>query len=142
MWYIIVMKEGTKSLLVYSLIVYFVFTLFGEGLILPDTPSYALLTILILSLTIMISCPLLSFLTVKCKFPTFFLMTTILLVGISYLLELFMVGFFVEAYMFEGLDLGSMQISSFEMVPIFSIVLFSVLSSLLCSLYRELDKGS
>lgn len=52
-----------------------------------------------------------------------------------------MVGFFVESYVFGGLDLGSMQVSSFEMVPILSIVAFSVISSFLCALYRELDEA-
>ena len=133
------MKETLKSLLVYALIVYFVFSLFSQGIILPENPSYIALTILVLSFTVMISCPLLSFLTVKCKFPTFFLMTTLLLVGITYVLMLFMVGFFIETYNFEGLDLGNIQIAGFEVIPIISIVVFSVACSFLCSLFRELD---
>jgi hypothetical protein len=133
------MKETLKSLLVYSLVVYFVFSLFSEGILLPENPSYIVLTVLVLSFTIMVSCPLLSFLTVKCKFPTFFLMTTILLVGITYVLKLFMVGFFIETYMFEGLDFGGMQIKSFEVTPIVTIIAFSVVSSFICSLFRELD---
>lgn len=133
------MKETIKSLLVYALIVYFVFSLFSQGITLPENPSYIALTILVLSFTIMISYPLLSFLTVKCKFPTFFLMTTLLLVGITYVLKLFMVGFFIETYTFEGLDLGNIQIAVFEVIPIISIVAFSLACSFLCSLFRELD---
>jgi hypothetical protein len=138
------MKEGIKSLLVYSLIAFFVFSILNQAIILPENPSYILLTVLILTFTIMISCPILSFLTVKCKFPTFFLMTTLLLIGILYLLKLFMVGFYIDTYMFEGLDLGGMQIAPFEVVPLLSIALFSVVTSFICSLYRELDssKGS
>jgi hypothetical protein len=139
LWYIISMKETLKSLLVYALVVYFVFTLFAEGIVLPENPTYVLLTVLVLSFTVMISCPLLNFLTVKCKFPTFFLMTTLLLVGITYVLKLFMVGFFIESYTFEGLDLGSMRVESFEVVPIISIIAFSLVSSFICSVYRELD---
>lgn len=135
------MKEGLRSFFVYVLIVYFVLSLFGQGLMLPDSFSYLVLTIFLLALTVMVVCPLLSFLTVKCKFPTFFLMSTLLLTGITYLLELFMVGFFVEPYMFEGLDLGSMQISSFEMIPLLVIVVFALFSSFLCALYRELDRN-
>ena len=135
------MKETLKSLLVYALILYFVFGLFEQGIILPENPSYVVLTVLVLSFTIMISCPLLSFLTVKCKFPTFFLMTTLLLVGIMYVLKLFMVGFFIETYTFDGLDLGNIQIAGFEVIPIVSIVAFSVVSSFFCSLYRELDRN-
>jgi hypothetical protein len=135
------MKETLKSLLVYALIVYFVFTLFEQGIILPDSPSYLVLTVLVLSFTIMISCPLLSFLTVKCKFPTFFLMTTLLLVGIMYVLNLFMVGFFIEVYMFDGLDLGNMQIEAFEVIPIITMIVFSLVCSFVCSVYRELDSS-
>jgi hypothetical protein len=135
------MKETLKSLLVYALIVYFVFSLFEQGIILPDSPSYLVLTVLVLSFTIMISCPLLSFLTVKCKFPTFFLMTTLLLVGIMYVLNLFMVGFFIEVYMFDGLDLGNMQVEAFEVIPIITMIAFSLVCSFVCSVYRELDSS-
>jgi hypothetical protein len=108
------MKEVIKSLFVYSLILFFVFSFFSESIILPESASYLILTILILSFTVMISCPVLDFLTIKCNFLTFFLMTTLLLVGISYLLKLFMVGFYIESYMFAGLDLGELQISEFQ----------------------------
>jgi len=68
-------------------------------------------------------------------------MTTLLLVGIIYLLKLFMVGFFIESYVFEGLNLGGLQISEFEVTPIISIVFFSVFSSFLCSVYRALESS-
>jgi hypothetical protein len=56
-------------------------------------------------------------------------------------LKLFMVGFFIETYMFEGMNLGSMRVESFEVVPIISIIAFSLVSSFICSVYRELDAG-
>ncbi len=135
------MKEVLRSLFVYTLILFFVFNFFSKSLILPESSSYLILTVLILSFTVMISCPLLEFLTIKCNFLTFFLMTTLLLVGIVHLLKLFMVGFYIESYMFEGLNIGELQISEFEVTPIISIVFFSVLSSLLCSIYRVLDSS-
>lgn len=135
------MKEVLRSLFVYSLILFFVFSFFSESFILPGSASYLVLTVLILSFTVMISCPLLEFLTIKCNFLTFFLMTTLLLVGIIYLLKLFMVGFFIESYVFEGLNLGGLQISEFEVTPIISIVFFSVFSSFLCSVYRALESS-
>ena len=135
------MKEVLRSLFVYSLILFFVFSFFSESFILPESTSYLVLTVLILGFTVMISCPLLEFLTIKCNFLTFFLMTTLLLVGIIYLLKLFMVGFFIESYMFGGLNLGGVQISEFEVTPIISIVFFSVFSSFLCSVYRALDSS-
>jgi hypothetical protein len=135
------MKEGIRSLFVYSLILFFVFSFFSESLILPESVSYLILTILILSFTVMIACPVLNFLTIKCNFPTFFLMTTLLLVGIIYLLKLFMVGFYIKSYTFAGLDMGELQISEFEVTPIISILFFSVFSSFLCSIYKALDSS-
>ena len=133
------MKEVIRYIFVYSLILFFVFSFFADSFILPESSSYLILTILILSFTVMISCPLLSFLTIRCNFPTFFLMTALLLIGIIYLLKLFMVGFYIEAYTFQGLELGGLQISEFDVTPIISIVFFSVLSSFLCSIYKALD---
>jgi hypothetical protein len=52
-----------------------------------------------------------------------------------------MVGFYVEPYMFEGLRLGGLQISEFEVTGIISIVFFSVFSSFLCSIYKALDSS-
>ena len=135
------MKEVIKSLFVYSLILFFVFSFFSDSFILPTSASYLILTILVLSFTVMISCSVLNFLTIKCNFLTFFLMTTLLLVGIIYLLKLFMVGFYIETYMFKGLDFGGLQVSKFEVTPIISIILFSVFSSFLCSIYKALDSS-
>jgi len=134
------MKEGIKLFLVYSLIIYFVLSLFKEGIQLPDDNiTYLILTIFVLSLTVMMSCPLLSFLTIKCKLPTFFLMTTILLTGILYVLKIFMVDFYVNEFVFNGLELGSIQVKSFEVVPLLSIVISAVVCSFFCTIYRELD---
>ena len=133
------MKKSLKSLIVYVLISYFVLSLFNEGIKLPENFSYLILTLLIISFTIMIACPLLNFLTVKCKFPTFILMSTILLIGVFYGLKLFMIDFYIDQYTFEGVNLGFVQIESFEVVPIFSIGIFSFCISFLTTLYRELD---
>ena len=128
-----------KSVWVYGLIIYFILSLFNEGISLPENPNYLLITILVLSFTVMIACPLLSFLTIKCKFPTFFLMSTLLLVGIFYVLKMFMIDFYIDTYTFEGIELGTMQIRSFEVIPIISIVVVSLVCSFFCGIYRELD---
>lgn len=141
MCYIICMKNGIKSFLVYSLILYFVLNLFNEGIKLPQNATYLLLTIFVLSLTVMMACPLLSFLTVKCKFPTFFLMTSLLLVGMLYLMKIFMIDFYIETFRFEGMDLGSMQINSFDVIPILSISMSAIACAFVCSFYRELDSN-
>ena len=135
------MKKSLKSLIFYILAVYFVFSFFPEAVKLPDTFSYLVLTLLILSLTVTIACPLLNFLTIKCKFPTFFLMTTLLLVGVLYSLKLFMVDFFIDEFVFEGVNLGFVQIESFVVLPLVSIIILAFSSSFLCALYRELDSN-
>jgi hypothetical protein len=133
------MKKGLKSLLVYSLILYFVLGFFNDGIKLPENPAYLVITVLMLSLTVMISCPVLTFLTIKCKMPTFFLMTTLLLTGILYVLKLFMIDFYIDSYMFDGIEVGTMQINSFNVEPIITIITTAVASSFFCSVFRELD---
>lgn len=135
------MKETIKSILVYTLIMYFVLNIFSAGIKLPTNSTYLILTLLMLGFTVMISCPLLSFLAIKCKFPTFFLMTVLLLVGILYVLKIFMIDFYIESFNFDGLELGTMQIKSFEVIPIFSIIISSIVSAFTCSIYRELDSN-
>jgi hypothetical protein len=39
------------------------------------------------------------------------------------------------------MDLGNMRVESFEVIPIISIIVFSLVSSFICSVYRELDAG-
>ena len=133
------MKKSLKSLIVYILVINFVFTLFPEEVRLPQIFSYLVLTMLIVSFTIMIACPVLSFLTIKCKFPTFLLMSTLLLFGVIYSLKLFMIDFYIDQFLFEGLNLGFVQIESFDVLPIISIAILSFSISFLSSLYRELD---
>jgi hypothetical protein len=87
----------------------------------------------------MISGPLLKFLTVKTNFPTHFLMTSILLVGVFYLLKLFMTGFYINEYIFEGVAFGTIEIASFTVTPIITIIVVSLVSSLISSIYKELD---
>ena len=73
------------NLLKTLLISYFVFTLFEQAVKLPQKFIYLVLVLLILSFTVMIACPLLNFLTIKCKFPTFLLMSTLLPVSYTHL---------------------------------------------------------
>jgi hypothetical protein len=87
----------------------------------------------------MISGPLLKFLTVKANFPTHFLMTALLLVGVFFLLKLFMTGLYINAYTFEGVTLGTIEIASFTVTPVITIISVSVLSSFISSIYKELD---
>ncbi len=133
------MKKSIKSLLVYLLISYFVFTLFEQAVKLPQKFIYLVLVLVILSFTVMIACPLLNFLTIKCKFPTFLLMSTLLLVGVLYGLKLFMIDFYIEEFLFEGFNLGFIQIESFNVIPIFTISMLAFLVSLLSAFFKEMD---
>lgn len=133
------MKKSIKSLLVYLLISYFVFTLFEQAVKLPQKFIYLVLVLVILSFTVMIACPLLNFLTIKCKFPTFLLMSTLLLAGVLYGLKLFMIDFYIEEFLFEGFNLGFIQIESFNVIPIFTISMLAFLVSLLSAFFKEMD---
>lgn len=133
------MKKSLKSILVYLLISYTVLTVFQEGLQLPDNPLYLIAVLLIISLTLMIVCPLLNFLTVKCKFFPFLLMSLLLLVGVFYAFNMFMVGFLIETYTFKGYELGTLQVNKFEVIPVISMILYSFFISLFASIYKELD---
>ncbi len=135
------MRNTLRLFLVYSLILFVVMKIFEEGIIFPSGNIYMFATIIILALTLMVSPPLLHFLTIKSKFPTFFLMSFLLLVGVMYLLKTFMPDFYIETYVFEQTDIGSLQINSFEVTSLISIIGFSVVTSLFAALYRSLDKG-
>lgn len=133
------MKELLRNIFVYSLIVYFVLTLFSLGIKLPENPSYLLITVLILSFTVVIACPMLSFLTVKCNFPTFFLMSSLLLCGIFYVLKIFMIDFYIEEFLFEGFMLGNLEIKSFDFSPFLTMLSASAVIGFLSALFATLD---
>ncbi|HCC68079.1 TPA: hypothetical protein DEP90_02650 [Patescibacteria group bacterium] len=135
------MKEYIKNLLLFFLIFFFTTTIFS-GIIMPNLSIYYLSTLIILSTGVMMTKPFLNFLTIKINFLTYFLMSSILLIGIFFLLEIFMTGFLVEIITFEGVSLDFLQINGFEMVPVVTILLISTLSSLLCSIFFTLGKST
>jgi len=134
------MKEGVKLALVGMLIFHFFASLFNEAIHLPVSFLYLFIILLIVGLVLLVVCPFLNFLTVKCNFITYVLMGTILLSGILYVLKMFMVDFAINDFVFEGLRSGSLEIKKFTAPPIVSIVLVSFLSSFLMSIYKELDR--
>lgn len=135
------MRNTLRLFLVYTLIIFVVIKLFERGIIFPSGGIYMFATILILTLTLMVSSPLLHFLTIKSKFPTFFLMSSLLLVGVMFLLKTFMTDFYIETYTFGQTDIGTLQINSFEVTSLISIIGFSVVTSLFAALYRVLDNA-
>ncbi len=133
------MKQFIKSLFVYFFILYFVIGLFNKGIVLPTTSLYLVITLLILTFTVVISGPLLKFLTVKSNLFTHFLMSGILLVGVFFLLKIFMTGLYINPYVFDGVTWGTLEIASFSVTPTVTIISVSVISALICSIYKELD---
>ena len=134
------MKEGTKLILVGMLVLFFVLSLFGDAFQLPDSFLYLFLTLLAGGIGLLVACPILNFLTIKCNFITFLLMGTLLLTAILYLMNLVMTGFVVNEFMFQGLQLGSLQINEFNVIPIVSIAVASLLTSFITAIYKELDR--
>ncbi len=133
------MKQFIKSLLVYFFVLFFVIGLFNKGIVLPTISTYFIATLLVLTLTVIVASPLLKFLTVKSNFPTHFLMTSILVVGVFFLLKIFMTGLYINSYVFEGVNWGTLEIASFTVTPTITIIAVSLLSSLICSIFKELD---
>lgn len=114
-------------------------TIFAKGIIMPTDSLYFILTILVLAFTLMIAEPFLKFLTIKCNFLTFFIMASLLLIGVMFLLKLFMVGFYIKEFTFEGMILGSLNINSFVISPIATIISSSVITALIGSIYKTAD---
>lgn len=134
------MKEGTKLVLVGMLSMYFVLSIFGEAFHLPVSFLYLFLTLLAGGLGLLIVCPLLNFLTIKCNFITFLLMGSLILIGILYLMHMVMVDFSVNEFLFSGVKLGNIQINEFNVIPIVSISVASLLTSFMIAVYKELDR--
>jgi hypothetical protein len=130
-----------KNLLLSLLIFFFSSTIF-TGIVMPDITLYYLATLLILSTGVMMTEPFLKFLTIKVNFLTYWLMSSILLTGITFLLRIFMTGFFVEISEFSGASFDFLEVNGFEIAPIFTIILFSVLSALISSIFYSLEKSN
>lgn len=133
------MKNFLKSLIVYFALIFLSVSLFSDGIVLPEEGVYFVATILILALTVLISEPLLKFLTIRVNFITMFLMSSLLLIGVFFLLKLFMTGFYINEYTFEEIALGTLNISSFVVKPTLTIIFSSITSALFCSTFKGLD---
>ncbi|MGI6484443.1 MAG: hypothetical protein ACOX0R_02375 [Candidatus Dojkabacteria bacterium] len=134
------MKEGVKLALVGMLVFHFFASLFNEAIHLPVSFLYLFIILLIVGLVLLVVCPFLNFLTVKCNFITYVLMGTIVLSGTLYILKMFMVDFAIEEFLFSELKLGTLQINEFTVTPIISIIVVSFLTSFVTAIYKELDR--
>ena len=133
------MKNFLKSLIAYFALVFLAVSLFDKGIVLPESGLYFAATLLILTLTILIAEPLLKFLTVRVNFITMFLMSSLLLIGVFFLLKIFMTDFYINEYTFEEMTLGPLKVTSFVVKPTLTIISASLTSALFCATFRGLD---
>ncbi len=118
------MSRILKKLIQFLLVGYFVFNIF------------------IFSFTIFLSSIILNFLTIKENFITTLLMSTLLCIGVFFLVEGFMPGFKIETYTFEGLDTGNLVINSFEVTKVLTMIFASVTFSFITSILNVLEKNA
>ena len=133
------MKNFLKSLIAYFALIFLAVSLFDKGVVLPESGLYFAATLLILTLTVLIAEPFLKFLTVRVNFLTMFLMTSVLLIGIFFLLKIFMTGFYINEYTFEEMTLGTLKITNFVVKPTLTIISAALTSAFFCSTFRGLD---
>ncbi|HPQ79048.1 MAG TPA: hypothetical protein PLG47_01180 [Candidatus Dojkabacteria bacterium] len=134
------MKEVTKLTLIGMLVYYFFMSQFQEAFQLPSSAMYLFVVLLIGGIVLVLVCPFLNFLTIKCNFITFLLMGAILLSAATYVMKLFMIDFTINEFVFSEMKLGTIQINEFLVSPLISICATSFLTSFLVSIYKELDK--
>ena len=134
------MRNYLKNLFVLLLIFFFTSTVF-EGIQMPNITIYAILTLIILATGIMITKPLLKFLTIKTNFLTHILMSSLITIGIVFLLKIFMTGFTVVSTQFSGINIGFLQINDFELSPVLTIIVFSVVSCFMSSIFYLIDES-
>ncbi len=135
------MGKFFRNLIENMLTAHFVITVF-KGINIPANMMYLTATLVMLSLSVFLSEKILKFLTIKVNFVTNFLMTSILVLGIFYILQMLMPGFEIGEYVFEGLSSGQLVIHSFTVTPIITMILCSVAFSLISSILQSLEKKS
>ncbi len=134
------MAKFLKNLFLFLLIFYFSTSIF-TGIVMPNINLYYFATLFVLSIAIMMTEPFLKFLTIQINFLTYWLMSSLILTGITFLLRIFMTGFFVENTEFAGLSLSFVEINGFVLNPILTILVFSVTSGIISTLFYILEKS-
>ena len=135
------MVKFIKNLIQFFLVSYFVLTIF-RGVELPSSIIHTAVSLIFLSLGTIVASSIIKFLTIKENFITFFLMSSLLSAGILFLLNTFMTDFYINEYTFEGLEMGSLIVNSFEVSPILTIVFCAISSSFIASILRTLEKSA
>jgi hypothetical protein len=135
------MRNFFKNLIQYMLVSYLVLNIF-RGITLPESVLYFLGTLIVFSIGMLMASPVLKFLTVKENFITTLLMSSLISIAFLFLLNTFMPGVYIDTYVFEGLDLGSLVINTFEVIPIVTMIVVSLTAATISSLLTVLEKSS
>ncbi len=134
-----VMKKGLFDLILYVFSFVFVM-LFFTSVKLPTDTIYLASSLLFIGVGVMLTKPLLTFLTVKAVFLTRLLATTLVLFGVIFALETFVPGFLIERLVFKETDLGLLSLKSFEFDKIGVVVLLSLCTAFVSSLVKLLQE--
>jgi len=134
------MKKGLFDLILYIFSFVFVM-LFFPSVKLPSDVAYLSSALILIGLGVMLSKPLLTFLTVKAVFLTRLIAVTLILFGVIFALETFLPGFFVEKLVFTETDLGFLSLKSFEFDKIGTIVMLSFLTAFVSSIVKLLQES-
>ncbi len=135
------MKKFFRNIIQFMLVSYLVLTL-SKGIQMPESILYITASLVILSLGMLLVSPFLKFLTVKENFITTMIMSTLILIGMFFLLDTFMIDFHIQNYTFEAINMGSLTINSFEVIPLITIGSASLAISFLGSLLFVLEKST
>ncbi len=134
------MKKGLFDLILY--IFSFVFVMmFFPSVKLPSDLLYSVVVFLAVGIGIMLSKPLLNFLTVKGVFLTRLIAVTLILFGVFFVLETFLPGFLIERLVFKETDLGWLSLKSFEFDKIGVMVLVSFFTAFVSSVVKLLQEN-
>ena len=130
-----------KHLYVCVLILFFSVGCVGFGIHMPTIIPYLIAVYLIVALAQLAVEPFLRFLTIKANFVTYFLMSSLALVGLFYLFDLFMVDFAINTYDFAGTTIFNIHIPATMLNKEAIIAIVSVFDSFLVSIFRVMDNN-
>lgn len=133
------MKKILFSLLLNILIFSFVFSLF-KGIKLPTDMLNLIIVMLSLSIAIMLQKPFLKFLTVKNNLLTYWLSSSLIAIGIFYLLVTLIPELLITETVVPKSDWYLVTISSFKLDKTLTIVVSVLLASLLSGIMEGLKK--
>ena len=128
-----------KKILLYILIFSFSATLLS-GVVLPTSLFNWLLVMVSLAIAIVVHKPLLNFLTVKVNFMTFWIASSLLVVGALFALEVFVPGLEFISTTSKSLDLDVLTVNTFVLNKTMTMVFFAVIGSGIAAIFDVMNK--